>query len=123
MVDFFLNGGIPMHILNLFLIILIVVIIERFFSIAVKKNLEKKNLSKRLLLTKFLAVAAVIIGVLGTLLGLYMAFSFPERFASDEKLIYRALKISFSTSIWGLFIALVSTISFFILKSKYRKNK
>lgn len=120
MLEFFANGGIPMMIVNLLGVILIVVAVERYVSLCVRKDHAPQNLRKRMVLVKFLGLASVITGVNGTLIGIYYSFAKSDEIIArvGEFPIYRVISIALSTSIWGLTVALLALIIHSILKAK-----
>ncbi|MHC4663073.1 MAG: MotA/TolQ/ExbB proton channel family protein [Planctomycetota bacterium] len=125
MIEFFINGGIPMIVVNLFALLIALVTVERLHSLYIRKDFSSRNLAKRLMTIKFAGLAAGIVGILGTLLGLYVAFSRAD--AIIEKTgaspIYKVAKIAISTSIWGLTVAFLALIVYFVLKWKVEKLK
>jgi hypothetical protein len=119
MLDFFANGGIPMMIVNLLGIILIVVAIERYVSLHVRKDHTPQNLRKRIVLVKFLGLASVITGVNGTLIGIYHSFAKADEIIArlGEFPVYKVIPIALSTTIWGLTVALLALIIHSILEA------
>jgi hypothetical protein len=120
MLDFFANGGIPMMVVNLLGIVLVIVAVERYISLYVKKDYRPENLGRRMLLVKFIGIASAIIGVNGTLIGIYRSFAISDEIIArlGEFPIYKVICIAVSTSIWGLTISLLSLIVYSILKAK-----
>jgi biopolymer transport protein ExbB/TolQ len=63
-----------------------------------------------------------LLGILGQLTGLYLALN-EIAMASEisPQIILLGLKISFNTTILGLWILLISSIVWFVLKGRYKK--
>lgn len=120
MIQFFFDGGFWMIPLNLAGIAILVIAIERGYSLFLKRDHSPQNLGKRLLALKFLAVACVLSGVVGTLLGYYSAFVVAERFieAMGAFPIYEVSRIAMTTSIWGVTLALIAVTTRFVVQAK-----
>jgi biopolymer transport protein ExbB/TolQ len=126
MIEFFKNGGIPMIVINLLALVLIIFTFERIISLFVKKNFAPDNLTKRLLLIKFVGLATALVGIIGTLLGIYMSCKSSDRIIENYGgvfPIYRVISIAFSTTIWGLTISLLAAIVYFVLKASVIKAR
>lgn len=72
--------------INLAGIAVVLLGLERMYSLFIKKDHSESNLRKRLLSMSFLAVVCALTGVVGTLVGLYEAFSMAEQIAAKFRL-------------------------------------
>ncbi|TET33654.1 MAG: hypothetical protein E3J72_16260 [Planctomycetota bacterium] len=126
MLEFFVNGGIPMMAINLLAAILVIFTVEPIISLFVKKRLAPYNLTKRLLLIKFIGLATALVGIIGTLIGIYVSFRSADRIIENSGgafPIYRVISIAISTTIWGLTISLLAAIVYFSIKAFAIKAK
>ena len=117
MLELIAEGGIWMIPLNLAGLAIVLLGVERVYSLYVVKNHARANLHKRLLSLRFLGAAAVLTGIIGTLVGLFQAFSMagelPEPFP-----IFEVARIAMTTSIWGLSVALLALVLGFVIRAK-----
>jgi len=123
MKDLFLMGGtLFMSILSLLFIIMVVWFVYHFF---LSMNNVKINKEKKLLLLeqgKSIGLFALITGILGQLIGLYSAFSAIENAGNITPImVYGGIKVSMVTTLYGIFIYLISIILWFI--SSFIVNK
>jgi uncharacterized membrane protein (UPF0136 family) len=121
MLRFFTDMGFFMYPLNLMGLAILFLAGERVFSLYIKKDHSEGNLGRRLLSLKFLAVACTIVGVIGTLLGFFQAFSAADRIAAKfggTFPIWEVSRIAISTTIWGLTLALVAAIAWYAFRAK-----
>lgn len=121
MLNFFTDMGLFMYPLNLMGFAILFLAGERIFSLYIKKDHREENLKRRLLSLQFLAFTSIIIGALGSLLGFFQAFSSAEdisaRFGGSFP-IWEVSRIAISTTIWGLTLALVAVIAWYVFRSK-----
>jgi len=121
MIEFLASGGLFMIPINLAGIAIVFLGIERIYSLFIKKDHSQENLEKRLLSLGFLAVACVMTGVIGTLVGFYQAFSVADQVASKFDgvfPIFEVTRIAITTSIWGITLAFIAVVVRFIAKAK-----
>jgi len=121
MLEFVLNGGFFMIPLNLAGLAIIVLGIERIYSLFLKKDHAPENLGKRLRSIRFLGVLTALTGVIGTMVGAYHAFSQAPEIAArhgGEFPVYLVVSIALTTAIWGLSLTLIAEIAHFVVKSK-----
>ena len=63
----------------------------------------------------------MLVGVIGTLMGYFQAFSAAERITikfGGTFPIWEVSRIAISTTIWGLTLALVASIAWYVFRSK-----
>lgn len=121
MIEFLASGGFFMIPINVAGIPIVFLGIERFYSLFIKKDHSQENLEKRLLSLTFLALVCALTGVIGTLVGLYQAFSVADQIAArfDGVFpIFEVTKIAMTTSIWGMTLALIAVVVRFIAEAK-----
>lgn len=124
MVEFLLSGGVFMIPLNLAGLAILVIAIERGYSLLVKRDHSKNNLMRRLLSLRFLAVACALTGGLGTLIGLFQAFGAAEQIMArhgGQFPLYEVASISMTTSIWGLTLTLLAVTAHFVISAKVQR--
>jgi len=95
---------------------IVVLGIERGYSLFIKKDHSAGNLKKRLLSLRFLGMATAITGVLGTLLGFYTAFGASKEMGAAFP-IYEVAKIAMSTTIAGLTMSLLALLAYFMVQA------
>ena len=82
---------------------------------------KKEASSKDLNLIKSVGLLAVVVGVLGQMIGLFSAFEAIEQMGSvSPQMLAGGLKVSSITTIYGLIIYTVS-ILLFVASSKFKK--
>jgi hypothetical protein len=121
MISFFSEGGFFMIPLNLMGLAILILIGERVFSLFIKKDHSEGNLSRRLVSLKFLGRASILVGIIGTLMGYFRAFSVADRVMEKYEGIFpfwEVSRIAITTTIWGLTIALVSLIGWYVIRAK-----
>lgn len=121
MIDFMLSGGFFMLPLNLAGLAIVVLGVERIYSLFVKKDHSATNLRRRLLSLRFLAVACALTGIVGTLVGFYNAFAAADRLLETyggQFPIYEVVRIALTTSIWGLTLSLLALVVRYVAEAK-----
>ena len=103
--------------INLAGIAIVVLTIERIWSLFVKKDHAEANLDKRLLSLGFLAVACALTGVLGTAMGFFQAFAVADRLPQPFP-IFEVGRIALTTTILGLTLSLVAVTVRFAVQAK-----
>ncbi len=120
---FFMGGPGFMGILTILLIIMAAWIIYHFIRIYVKKQIDPETALRKLNYGRAIGLFALITGILGQLIGLYQAFSAIQR-AGDISpyLVYGGIKVSMISTLYGIFIYLLSLLLWFIA-SQIIENK
>lgn len=121
MIRFFVEMGYFMIPLNLMGLAILILAGERVFSLYIKKDHGEHNIHRRLLSFKFLGMACSLVGVIGTLMGYFQAFSSADRIKAKFDgvfPIWEVSRIAMSTTIWGLTLALVASIAWYVFSAK-----
>jgi hypothetical protein len=120
---FYMGGTLFMGILTLLLVVIVAVAVYFFISIATGKAGDKVNFRHQLTYVKSLGLFTMITGILGQLIGLLQAFKAIEQ-AGDVSpaLLAGGLKVSMITTLYGVFIYLLSIIIWFLLDLWYNKK-
>ncbi|HYX09930.1 MAG TPA: MotA/TolQ/ExbB proton channel family protein [Bacteroidales bacterium] len=113
---FFMGGPLFMSILTLLFIGMVAWAIYQALPVLRNEELIFGKIKMRLKHIRSIGLFAMITGILGQLIGLYEAFSAIER-AGDISpgLVYSGLKVSMITTLYGIFIYLISLILWFVL--------
>ena len=117
MIAFMLDGGLFMIPINLAGLAILLLGLERLYSLFIKKDHAQANLGRRLLSLRFLGLLTGLTGVIGTAMGLFQAFSARDRIPEPFP-IYEVCRIALSTTIWGLTLSLVALIIYYVVKAK-----
>ncbi|WP_286761522.1 MotA/TolQ/ExbB proton channel family protein [Salegentibacter sp. UBA1130] len=124
---FFKGGPIFMGILTIILLIILIISVVFFINVSTRKINNSEQTLRKINTVKSLGIFALIIGILGQLIGLFSAFRairFGEVEASHE-LFAEGFKISMIPTAYGIFIFTFSIILWFLLKRVlkiYRKS-
>jgi biopolymer transport protein ExbB/TolQ len=124
MKDWFIMGGtLFMSILTILLVIIIAVSVYYAFMIASGKTRDKSNFSHQLKYVRSIGLFTMIVGILGQMIGLFMAFTAIEA-AEDisPAIMAGGLKVSMITTLTGIFIYLISIIIWFLLDLWHQKK-
>ncbi len=116
MKEFFYTGGpLFMGILTVLLILMVAWAIINLLAFLKDKSAAAK-IRKRLVHVKSIGLFSIITGILGQLIGIYMAFTAIEQ-AGDISpvLIFGGLKVSMITTLYGTFIYLASLLIWVII--------
>ncbi len=113
---FHVGGPLFMGILTTLLALLLAVSVVFAVYIISGRARKMSHFRHRLTYLKSLGLFTMITGILGQLIGLMMAFSAIER-AGDisPALVYGGLKVSMYTTLYGIFIYLLSILFWLIL--------
>jgi len=113
---FIMGGPLFMSILTLLFIGMVAWAIYQALPVLRNEELIFGKIEMRLKHIRSIGLFAMITGILGQLIGLYEAFSAIER-AGDISpgLVYSGLKVSMITTLYGIFIYLISLILWFVL--------
>jgi len=112
---FYMGGPLFMSILSILLIVVVVWIIYHtiihFSSTAPDKNITLRKLGYG----KSIGLFALITGILGQLIGLFMAFSTIEKVGDiSPAIMMGGIKVSMITTLYGISIYLVSLLLWFV---------
>lgn len=120
---FYMGGPLFMGILTILLFILLVLTVVLILSISSGRAAGVAGFSHRLTYLKSLGLFTMITGILGQLIGLMMAFSAIEK-ASDisPAIVAGGLKVSMITTLYGIFIYMLSILIWFLLDLWYHKK-
>jgi biopolymer transport protein ExbB/TolQ len=125
MLDLFYQGGpLFMGLLTIILIIMIAVTVINGSNV-LKGTTENPDVNRRKIGTiKSVGLFALIIGILGQLLGLFSAFKAIELKAVEvsPSLIAGGFKVSMITTIYGLIIFALSILIWFGLNSRLERK-
>ena len=115
---FYMGGPLFMGILSLIFIALIAIAIVNGFSLMKGNGLENKKIVNRLGYVRSLGLFAFIIGLLGQLIGLFMAFQAIEigTVNVSPAMLAGGFKVSMITTIYGVIIYTVSFLIWFSLR-------
>lgn len=116
MKDLFVMGGpLFMGILTILLIIMVSWIIYHFTQSYFSKDADRDKALEKLKYGKSIGLFAMITGILGQLIGLYVAFSvLSEAGNMSPAIVYEGIKVSMITTLYGIFIYLLSMILWFV---------
>ncbi len=124
MKDWFIMGGsLFMSFLTILLVIVVAVSVYFAIVIANGKAKEKGNFTHQLKYVKSIGLFTMITGILGQLIGLFMAFTAIEA-AQDisPSILAGGLKVSMITTLTGTFIYMLSILIWFLLDLWYQKT-
>jgi len=124
MKDWFIMGGaLFMSFLTILLVIVIAVSVYFAILIANGKAKERTNFLHQLKYVKSIGLFTMITGILGQLIGLFMAFTAIES-AQDisPAILAGGLKVSMITTLTGTFIYMLSILIWFLLDLWYQKT-
>lgn len=113
---FYEGGPLFMGMLTVVLIILIAWTVYHFLPVILKKEVDSVKLKSRLKHIKTIGTFALITGILGQLIGLISAFDAVEAAGGvSQAMLMGGLKVSMITTIYGVFIFMISLILWFIV--------
>jgi biopolymer transport protein ExbB/TolQ len=120
---FVMGGSLFMSILTILLVIMVAVSVYYAVLIASGKSKEKVNFRHQLSYVKSIGLFTMITGILGQLIGLFMAFTAIEA-AQDisPALLAGGLKVSMITTVTGMVIYLLSILIWFLLDLWHQKS-
>jgi MotA/TolQ/ExbB proton channel family len=120
---FHYGGPLFMGILTILLMIILATTAVFAFFITSGKAIKSESFRNRLAYVKSIGLFTMIFGILGQLIGLTEAFGAIER-AGDisPALIFGGLKVSMYTTLYGIFIYLLSILIWFLLDLWYHKK-
>ncbi len=120
---FYEGGPLFMGILTILLFVVVIVSIYFLYVIVRKEYKDLDMTLKRLKLIKATGTFALVTGILGQLIGLYMAFSVIQKAGSvSSELLAGGLRISMITTLYGMIIFLISyllwTLNYYLATKK-----
>ena len=116
MLDLFNMGGPFMGILTIIFLIILATSVYRGVQISKGDIVHETIFRYQLACIKSIGVFALVVGILGQLLGLYDAFSVIEQMGDvTPALLAGGLKVSMITTLYGILIFLVSYLIWFAL--------
>lgn len=120
MLKFLLSGGYFMIPLNLMGLAILVLGGERIFSLYIKRDHSPGNLHKRLLSLRFMAQACALVGIIGTLMGFFEAFSVSQQLEAKFGVfpIWDVSRVAITTTIWGMTLALLALLTSYVIRAK-----
>jgi biopolymer transport protein ExbB/TolQ len=120
---FFLGGAGFMSILTILLIVVVSFFVYYLVLALGKQDNQTNKIKMRLSYIRSIGLFAMITGILGQLIGLYMAFSHIEM-AGDISpgIFYGGIKVSMVTTLYGIVIYLISIVLWFILSLTLTKK-
>ena len=115
MLSLFYQGG-PLFMGILTLIFLALIIL---FVLSMMKDSEEKNLTRSLQWLKSIGTLALVVGILGQLIGLYGAFSHMETVGGvSPTILAGGLKVSMITTLYGILIYIFHIVFSMILRKR-----
>ncbi|MFC0877827.1 MotA/TolQ/ExbB proton channel family protein [Saccharicrinis sp. FJH2] len=121
---FYEGGAFFMGILTLVLIIIIAWAIYHFIIGTKSKESKTDLITHRLSYIKSFGFFAMITGILGQLIGMYVAFSYIAKVGDISKsLFFGGLKVSMIAPIYGIIIFLFSLLLWFVMDYILHRNK
>jgi hypothetical protein len=110
-----MGGPLFMSILTILLIIIVVWIIYHFVQYFISSDPDKEKTLRNLRYGMSIGLFALVTGILGQLIGLYMAFVAIEAAADiSPAIVFGGLKISMITTLYGVIIYLISIFLWFV---------
>jgi hypothetical protein len=116
MLEALLEGGMFMIPLILAALAIVFIGLEGLYSLFVKKDHSVKNLGRRFISLRFLAIATTLTGLIGTLMGFYLAFTAAE--TVDPFPVFLAAKIAITPTIVGMTLSLLALVFYFLIEAK-----
>jgi hypothetical protein len=121
---FFMGGPLFMSILSLLLIVVLAWMIYHFVNGLNKSAGNRDNILLMLTYGRSIGLFALITGILGQMIGLYMAFFAIERAADISPiLVLGGIKVSMISTIYGMVIYLLSILLWFVFSYFLRRGK
>jgi biopolymer transport protein ExbB/TolQ len=119
---FIMGGTLFMSILTILLVVVVAVSAYYAVLIARGKSREKSRFSHQLTYVKSIGLFTMIVGILGQMIGLFMAFTAIEA-AQDisPPILAGGLKVSMITTLTGIVIYLISIVIWFLLDLWHQK--
>ena len=107
-----------MSILTILLIVMVAWIIYHLTRYSTSDNEDKVHTLRKLKTGRSIGLFAMITGILGQLIGLYMAFNTIEQVGDvSPALLFQGFKVSMVCTIYGILIYLLSILLWFVTSS------
>ncbi len=104
-----------MSILSILLVIMIIWILFHFITHYTSKGSETASTLRKLKYGRSIGLFALVTGILGQLIGFYMAFSTIEQVGDiSPAIVFGGIKVSMITTMYGIVIYLLSLILWFV---------
>ena len=114
------GGPLMMSLILICFVISLVFLVRGFLSL--KSNLDRSR--KMLKLTVDSSLLGLVIGFLGSIIGLIMAFDTVQAMGDAEPAVFAAgLKVSLLTALFGLFTFVVSRFGILILRALIKSDE
>ena len=122
-VEYFVFGGtLFMSILTLLALLVIGISGKKAVDLFSGQEMSQPQLERGLKYIKFFGLLALVVGVLGQIIGLYDAFQTIERVNDiSPAILAGGLKVSSITTIYGFTIYIFSYLCWFILNLRYER--
>lgn len=121
---FYEGGALFMSILSIVFLAMIITAVVNGVPIASGKVLNVEQTRYRLSYIKSLGLLAVVIGLLGQMIGLFMAFeAIAEMGEVSQAMLAGGLRVSSITTIYGLIIFIIAYLIWFVLDLMLNKAK
>lgn len=112
---FFMGGALFMGVLSILLIVMVSWIAYHFIGVLLSKKTTQDEALRKIEYGKSIGLFAMVIGILGQLLGLFNAFSVLEQAGSiSPNVIYGGIKVSMIPTLYGIIIYLLSILLWFV---------
>ena len=113
---FYMGGALFMGTLSILLILMLAYAILHLIALLNPAGKDLERIRSRLVHIRSIGLFSLVTGILGQLIGLYMAFSAIER-AKDisPAIMFGGLKVSMITTLYGMIIFLLSILIWLIL--------
>ncbi|MDN5202080.1 MotA/TolQ/ExbB proton channel family protein [Fulvivirgaceae bacterium BMA10] len=121
---FYMGGPLFMGILTLFLITILAIAVFHGLSIGKNKINDIDQLRHKLTYIKSFGLCALVVGILGQLIGLYSAFDSIENLGGSipQEMLAGGLKVSMITTIYGAIIFIISYLLWLGLDGLIKKG-
>jgi len=112
---FYMGGPLFMSMLTLLLILMVSWIIYQFFYYYGADEEKQQIALRKLKYGRSIGLFALIMGILGQLIGFYSAFSAIEEMGNvSPAMMFGGIKVSMITTIYGILIYLLSLLLWFL---------
>ncbi len=112
---FNMGGPLFMSILTLLFIVMVAWMVYHFLSGYIYQKVSLDKALRKLKYGKSIGLFSLVIGILGQLIGLFSAFSFVAKEGGvSPQMMFGGLKVSMVTTLYGIFIYLLSWLLWFI---------
>ena len=121
---FYEGGPLFMGIVTAAFIIMVVWAIYHFLPVLIKKDFDPNKIADRLKHVKTIGTLAMVLGILGQLIGLMSAFDVIEQVGDiSPSWVAGGLKFSKIRTVYGIFVFIISLIVWIILDYIVNKKK